>query len=80
MCIERRDVLASDQDEIGALGLVRERDLGPDPEARRRPLPEDEVRAIVAARVAAEGRALPLEKCWPELAAFVEKHAPREST
>jgi hypothetical protein len=44
-----------------------------------RPLPEHEVRAIVAARVATEGRALPVEKWWPELAAFVEKHAPRDS-
>jgi len=44
-----------------------------------RPLPEEEVRAVVAARVAAEGRALPVEKWWVELAAFVEKHAPRES-
>lgn len=44
-----------------------------------RPLPEEEARAIVAARVAAAGHALPVEKWWVELAAFVEKHAPRES-
>lgn len=41
-----------------------------------RPLPDDEVREAVAARVAATGRALPVEKWWPEVAAFVEKHAP----
>lgn len=45
-----------------------------------RPLPVDEVRAIVAARVATEGRALPIEKWWPELAAFVAKHAPDGSS
>jgi hypothetical protein len=45
-----------------------------------RSLPEEEVRAVVAARLAGEGRTLPVEKWWPELAAFVEKHAPaRES-
>jgi hypothetical protein len=44
-----------------------------------RPMPEDEVREIVAARVASEGRALPVEKWWPEVAAFVEKRAPREA-
>jgi hypothetical protein len=45
-----------------------------------RPLPVEEVRAIVAARVAAEGRALPIEKWWVEVATFVETHAPaRES-
>jgi hypothetical protein len=44
-----------------------------------RPLPVEEVRAIVAARVSSEGRALPVEKWWVELAVFVEKHAPRDS-
>jgi hypothetical protein len=44
-----------------------------------RPLPVEEVRAIVAARVSSEGRALPVEKWWVELAAFVEKHAPGDS-
>ena len=45
-----------------------------------RPLPVEEVRAVVAARVASEGRALPVEKWWAELAAFVETCTPaRES-
>ena len=45
-----------------------------------RPLPVEEVRVVVAARVASEGRALPVEKWWAELAAFVETYAPaRES-
>ncbi|HEX8793505.1 MAG TPA: hypothetical protein VF765_21330 [Polyangiaceae bacterium] len=44
-------------------------------ECAGRPLPEEEVREILAARAATEGRALPVEKWWPELAAFVEKHA-----
>lgn len=43
-----------------------------------RPLPEDDVRATVAARVSSDGRALPVEKWWPDLASFVQKHAPRE--
>lgn len=44
-----------------------------------RPLPEDEVRDVVAGRVAATGRALPVEKWWAELAAFVDAHAPPDS-
>ncbi len=49
-------------------------------ECAGRPLPPEEVRTIVAARVATEGRALPIEKWWPELAAFVAKHAPDGSS
>ncbi|HTQ47823.1 MAG TPA: hypothetical protein VMI75_33930 [Polyangiaceae bacterium] len=44
-----------------------------------RPLLVEEVRAVVAARLASEGHALPVEKWWPELAAFVDAHAPRGS-
>jgi hypothetical protein len=42
-----------------------------------RPLPEDEVRDLVAARLSSPGRSLPLEKWWAEFAAFVEGHAPK---
>lgn len=49
-------------------------------ECAGRPLPVDEVRTIVAARLAAEGRALPIEKWWPELAAFVARHAPPDGS
>jgi hypothetical protein len=45
-----------------------------------RALPEEEVRTLVAARVASPGRALPLEKWWADFAAFVERHAPKPST
>lgn len=40
-----------------------------------RPLPDDEVRRVVADCLASPGRALPLEKWWAELAAFVESHS-----
>ena len=40
-----------------------------------RPMPDDEVRRLVAARVASPGRALPLEAWWPDFAAFLERHA-----
>jgi hypothetical protein len=40
------------------------------------PLPDDEVRRVVADCLAAPGRALPLEKWWAELAVFVETHSP----
>jgi hypothetical protein len=39
------------------------------------PLPDDEVRRVVADCLASPGRALPLEKWWAELAAFVESHS-----
>jgi hypothetical protein len=39
------------------------------------PPPADEIRALVAARLAAPGRALPLERWWPEFAEFVAEHA-----
>ena len=42
-----------------------------------RPLPDDEVRRVVADCLASPGRALPLEKWWAELAAFVEAHSPK---
>ena len=41
-----------------------------------RPMPQDEVRRLVALRRAAPGRALPLEKWWVDFAAFLERHAP----
>jgi len=41
-----------------------------------KPVAGDEVRKLVAARIAAPGRALPLERWWPEFAEFVERHAP----
>jgi len=41
-----------------------------------RPLPEEAVTRVVGARLASPGRALPLEKWWPELDAFVTRHAP----
>jgi hypothetical protein len=40
-----------------------------------RPLPEEDVRALVAARLESPGQALPLEKWWTEFAAFVDIHA-----
>jgi hypothetical protein len=40
-----------------------------------RPLPDDEVRRLVQARLASPGRALPLEKWWVEFAAYVERYA-----
>lgn len=40
------------------------------------PLPEDEVRALVRARLASPGRALPVEKWWADFASFLERHAP----
>lgn len=39
-----------------------------------RPMPEAEVRRLVAARLSAPGRALPLEKWWVDFAAFLERH------
>lgn len=39
------------------------------------PLPDDEVRRIVRRWINAPGRALPLEKWWAELGAFVTTHA-----
>ena len=41
-----------------------------------KPVADDEVRKLVAARIAAPGRALPLERWWPEFAEFINKHAP----
>jgi hypothetical protein len=41
-----------------------------------RPLPEEEVRTLVAARLESPGQGLPLEKWWTEFATFVDKHAP----
>jgi hypothetical protein len=40
------------------------------------PMPEPEVRRLVASRRAAPGRALPLEKWWADFAAFLDRHAP----
>jgi hypothetical protein len=40
-----------------------------------RPMHENEVRRLVAARKAAPGRALPLEKWWVDFAAFLDRHA-----
>jgi hypothetical protein len=40
-----------------------------------RPLPEDAVRALVEARRASPGRALPLEKWWADFASFLDRHA-----
>jgi hypothetical protein len=45
-----------------------------------RPMPEDEVRRLVASRLSAPGRALPLEKWWVDFAAFLERHAPQADT
>ena len=42
-----------------------------------RPLPDDEVRRVVADCLGSPGRALPLEKWWAELASFVETHSPK---
>jgi hypothetical protein len=39
------------------------------------PPPADEIRSLVAARLAAPGRSLPLERWWPEFAEFVAAHA-----
>jgi len=39
-----------------------------------RPLPDDEVRAIIADRLAAPGRALPVETWWAELAEYMQAH------
>jgi len=39
------------------------------------PMPEQEVRRLVASRMAAPGRALPLEKWWADFAAFLDRHA-----
>ncbi len=49
-------------------------------EVAGRPLPDGEVQALVAARMTAPGRALPLECWWGEFAAFLERHAPRSGT
>jgi hypothetical protein len=43
-----------------------------------RPLPAEDVRALVAARAESAGQGLPLEKWWTEFATFVSKHAPGE--
>jgi hypothetical protein len=40
-----------------------------------RPLPEDEVRSLVKARLASPGCALPLEKWWSDFASFLDRHA-----
>ena len=45
-----------------------------------RPLPAGDVQALVAARMTAPGRALPLECWWGEFAAFLERNAPRSGT
>jgi hypothetical protein len=37
---------------------------------------DEEVRKLVAARIAAPGRAMPLERWWPEFAEFLDKHGP----
>jgi hypothetical protein len=42
-----------------------------------RPLPPDEVQALVAARLESPGQGLPLEKWWSEFATFDDRHAPR---
>jgi hypothetical protein len=44
-----------------------------------KPLPEEEVKQLVKARLASPGRALPLEKWWTEFAEYVEKHRPAEA-
>jgi predicted Zn-dependent protease len=41
-----------------------------------RPAPVEEVRALVAARLASPGRVLPVEKWWPDFAEFVGRHTP----
>jgi hypothetical protein len=41
-----------------------------------RPLPEEEVRSLVKARLASPGRALPVEKWWADFASFLDRHAP----
>jgi hypothetical protein len=41
-----------------------------------RPLPEEEVRSLVKARLASPGRALPLETWWADFASFLDRHAP----
>jgi hypothetical protein len=39
-----------------------------------KPVSDEEVRKLVAARIAAPGRAMPLERWWPEFAEFLNKH------
>jgi hypothetical protein len=43
-----------------------------------RPLPEEEVRSLVKARLASPGRALPLETWWADFASFLDRHAPEK--
>jgi hypothetical protein len=43
-----------------------------------RPLPEDEVRALVKGRLASPGRALPIETWWADFASFLDRHAPEK--
>jgi hypothetical protein len=40
------------------------------------PLPEDEVRSLVKARLASPGRALPVEMWWADFASFLGRHVP----